>query len=230
MRSLAWASLSAVMGAVFASALGTPADAAILAQGTIPALFDPILDHMTRYFDFTFPAAADLSLTVDGGASIAAVNLDLNWSYEFVRYSQGAPATFIPGLGVVPGFNINDNIVPEGCSGSGTGVSQDLFFTSCELSAQQFTLIYAPRANFNTCAEPFLGNQLCEIHTRSTFGSIRVEFALGSTAGSFTLQGELTDLVAPPTSVPEPAMWAMMIAGFGAVGAMARRQRTALPV
>lgn len=32
----------------------------------------------------------------------------------------------------------------------------------------------------------------------------------------------------PPTTVPEPASWALMILGFGSAGAMLRRRRTAL--
>jgi hypothetical protein len=39
---------------------------------------------------------------------------------------------------------------------------------------------------------------------------------------------ELTDLVvAPPTSVPEPAAWLLMAAGLGALGATTRRRRSA---
>ena len=34
--------------------------------------------------------------------------------------------------------------------------------------------------------------------------------------------------VTPSVAVPEPASWAMLIAGFGLVGAAARRRRTAL--
>ena len=33
--------------------------------------------------------------------------------------------------------------------------------------------------------------------------------------------------IAPLTSVPEPASWAMMILGFGCIGAMVRRRRGA---
>lgn len=34
--------------------------------------------------------------------------------------------------------------------------------------------------------------------------------------------------VSPPTGVPEPATWALVIAGFGAVGVLARRRRAAV--
>jgi hypothetical protein len=55
-------------------------------------------------------------------------------------------------------------------------------------------------------------------------------FALQSESNPFTDglpegDGEPTDVRLPSGAVPEPATWAMMIAGFGMAGAMMRRRR-----
>jgi hypothetical protein len=47
--------------------------------------------------------------------------------------------------------------------------------------------------------------------------------ALQASAGSFQV---LTGLPVVGTAVPEPAAWAMLLAGFGGIGAMLRRRRT----
>lgn len=57
-------------------------------------------------------------------------------------------------------------------------------------------------------------------------------------ARNFTLNGEIHlgtfngtgNFVPPPSGVPEPASWAMMLVGFGALGAMVRRRRGMLAV
>lgn len=49
------------------------------------------------------------------------------------------------------------------------------------------------------------------------------------TNAGFRLEGTLRQATQPNGAVPEPASWAMMIAGFGLVGAAARRRRPARP-
>jgi hypothetical protein len=55
-------------------------------------------------------------------------------------------------------------------------------------------------------------------------GSNRLEFVTESTLNPTGLRVEMTGTAA----VPEPASWAMLIAGFGLVGAAARRRRTVI--
>jgi hypothetical protein len=46
-------------------------------------------------------------------------------------------------------------------------------------------------------------------------------------AGDYLVNNRFIDPLAAPTGIPEPASWAMMIAGFGLAGAMLRRRRLA---
>jgi len=47
-------------------------------------------------------------------------------------------------------------------------------------------------------------------------------------AGDWLVDNRFIDPLAPPTGVPEPASWTLMILGFGAAGAMLRRRRLAV--
>jgi len=64
------------------------------------------------------------------------------------------------------------------------------------------------------------------------YGSIYGDLVVGSFNGAISLKGNGYggDLLTPPPlpgagAVPEPGVWALMILGFGAVGAMLRRRR-----
>lgn len=105
--------------------------------------------------------------------------------------------------------------------GLADSVAQKLIFnftdaTGLNLHAQFTGSILAPKAtlqnsnNINGSVVAKLFNQDGEVH-------------LG------TFNGQLPLLVTtpnqPPTGVPEPASWATMLAGFGAIGGMIRRRR-----
>ena len=60
----------------------------------------------------------------------------------------------------------------------------------------------------------------------SPFTMDGVSFATGSNAGTLTVSG--TPVSVPTGAVPEPATWAMMILGMGAVGYILRRRRAAV--
>lgn len=60
----------------------------------------------------------------------------------------------------------------------------------------------------------------------SSISSLRLSFVDTGTIASTWLVGTLD--TGPAGGVPEPARWAISIAGFGLVGAVMRRQRRAL--
>jgi hypothetical protein len=69
------------------------------------------------------------------------------------------------------------------------------------------------------------GPQTFSFGNGGTF-SVALNDAIFATPGSANISGTFT-LLTP--SVPEPATWAMMLLGFGVIGASMRRRRTLLP-
>jgi hypothetical protein len=76
----------------------------------------------------------------------------------------------------------------------------------------------------NALAPPANGNQSSALTNR------RITFDFGGASATRVVifsEGQVTewDTIAVPTAVPEPATWAMMITGFGLLGAALRRRR-----
>ena len=55
-------------------------------------------------------------------------------------------------------------------------------------------------------------------------------FAFSTNEGQFAFDNVVLENVGPGATVPEPATWALMLLGFGWVGAVVRRQRNWLPL
>ncbi len=96
-------------------------------------------------------------------------------------------------------------------------------FNTLIIDATGVDKIVIPGANFINAAN---GNQV----SPGTNGLFTVWGTAGETFNSITLESgrnsfEIDNLAIGTAAVPEPAAWAMMILGFGGVGAMVRRRR-----
>ena len=75
------------------------------------------------------------------------------------------------------------------------------------------------------CGRAFALNGAVTMDGNTISSSCSGEGALGSGASDFGSRGYVGLDLAPTGAVPEPATWAMMIVGFGAVGSMVRTSR-----
>jgi hypothetical protein len=74
--------------------------------------------------------------------------------------------------------------------------------------------------------DPVPGDVVPYSFTVTALDSSGLSFAFQNVAGFYYVDNVLVEEVAPPPpAVPEPASWAMMIAGFGAIGGALRRHR-----
>ncbi|WP_426168589.1 PEPxxWA-CTERM sorting domain-containing protein [Sandarakinorhabdus sp. DWP1-3-1] len=159
-------------------------------------------------------------------ASFGTPAYDGDYYYDIGGYGGATPA---------PGEGISQTVttVPTalytltfGFSGENTaGVSTVLdVLIGSQLS--QFTIVGDGSGVFK---KPF---QTTSINYLATGASTTISFTIASsTAFGFNdplIDGVSFALAGPGSTVPEPASWAMLIAGFGLVGAAARRRRVAV--
>ena len=95
-------------------------------------------------------------------------------------------------------------------------------------------------APFNASGGPFQDVDFAGLTARSIYSATTLDgYAAVTTTNNGAATGQLaynTGLVAVPdsggggTAVPEPATWALMIAGLGIAGSMLRGQRRHLPI
>ena len=105
--------------------------------------------------------------------------------------------------------------------------------TLTNLTAQQLTLTNSIVV-FADTTSPFTAATVQPSSSVSNFGMatldvtnrLRIQFSNPGT--SFASGGSIGIALAPAAAVPELGTWAMFIAGFGLVGATARRRKTAL--
>ncbi len=114
------------------------------------------------------------------------------------------PLTFSFDDGLISALEFNINALTNG----------DVFFTfACGDSDGQVTTLYDLASNGENFFNAFNG----------TFKSVTMTFANGATVQDVR---QFRINAAPTAAVPEPATWAMMLLGFGAIGFGMRRRRS----
>lgn len=91
-----------------------------------------------------------------------------------------------------------------------------------EIFAGDVSLGFAPAIDYQTGSTGFLGYVAPE---GTSFSTVSIVAAGRRRVGLFTFAGFDNFSVAPAAAVPEPAAWAMMILGIGAVGFAMRRSK-----
>lgn len=135
--------------------------------------------------------------------------------------------------GTLPNDPTHYLTIPGGASATLTSVNLLRSFSLYMGSPDTYNFIRFMGAGFD---ETLSGGQLTLGNTSQSWGyGARVNFDFGganvnrivlsSTGNSFEVDNFA---VSPGAAVPEPATWAVMILGFGAVGAALRRRRTAI--
>jgi hypothetical protein len=110
-------------------------------------------------------------------------------------------------------FTLPTGLASSTVSSTFQGATTDVNFTSVTLNGQTFTVGDAGKNEFR-----FIDN------LPVTSGN-QVLVVSGTSAGNGSFAGTLA--FAPNRAVPEPASWALMILGFGGVGASLRRRKAA---
>ena len=159
---------------------------------------------------------------VDGGSGFAVLNLTSAFFSAYAgQLTYNLPSTSLPLIVNVAGTGPTTwGLNPAGAN---KNYNQSVIWNFFEATSINFTTmvngsVLAPFATIanNTPIEGSVAvrnfNQGGEVH-------------LGTFAGS---EAFLAPPPPPPPSVPEPTSWAMLIAGFGLVGAVMRRRRRAI--
>ena len=125
--------------------------------------------------------------------------------------------------------SVTAGVASFGPVGSTGGISQVLATAAAQTYHVSFDLSAGGGAT-NSASVDFGGNNLLSISNTGGFGTTHYAYTVtgtGSDTLSFTFQHDpdYYNLDNVAVSVPEAATWVMLIAGFGLVGAAARRRR-----
>ena len=167
---------------------------------------------MGRFLKFAFPAAA-LAALISTPASAAALLFDLSGDYSasWVLDSNPVPNVALPGS-----FTLWD--VPGNFPGATQGVVDLQFWTGANgggLTIDDFLGSGGTLADLSD-AQVFMGSPYAPLFVPGTFELTHYG------VGNYTLY--ISALVVP-SGGPEPGTWALMIGGFGLVGASLRRRK-----
>ncbi|HZV57061.1 MAG TPA: FxDxF family PEP-CTERM protein [Sphingobium sp.] len=173
---------------------------------------------MKTYILGTAAAALTLALPTAASATDFPVGSDNFFITSGDPFSPSITATFWNGFDGSVSFDDSFNFtIPQNGWGSGSITTS---FSSSDLNALTITDLFINGERYDV---PSTGaGQSLEVGgipiIAFALNTIRV---VGFTTGSGTYAGTATFAAAP---IPEPSLWIMMIAGFGAVGMALRRR------
>lgn len=169
---------------------------------------------------FTISAAAALMMAAP--VSAATITLDFEeGSFSIVDQTADYTEYLVNGVRVITSGLIEDGVVKNTAGSGGAFFTLSTFPTSGYLDVASFDLRGSGTVEFSDGAN---GVQLQAAANFQSYGPYN------NLTGAFIFSGsqqfDLDNIVIRDAPIPEPASWAMMIAGFGLAGAAARRVRT----
>lgn len=197
--------------------------------------------------------AATAALLMSAGSAHAAIvsfstpiNVPNTVEGVYVNLATGASntnSTFLPGWdfnayssgGALAFFWLSPGSSPGGVVASSAGPYLDLAPGAVISSASSFSQNAQPPASaaFRTTGTHTLGLRFLNESTGAiNYGYLTLQttgtsgFPATITGWSFDNTGSAITVAGATSAVPEPATWAMMVVGFGAIAATLRRRRT----
>ena len=205
------------VGAAFAAAIltGSAASADVITFDTLPPGFFPTATTLTEFgynIAYTPTPGAFGEIGAPPGCSPACASDGTNAFYSFntgsltISATDGGPIS-ITALDAAQTFTMSDRVLDftvTGLTEAATTVSEE--FTTAPGGADSFQ-------TFNITTPGFTD---------------LVSFTIAGVGSYPTTEFAVDNLVVSGAAIPEPATWAVMLAGFGGVGAAMRsRRRTA---
>lgn len=207
------------LGAGFASGIVTPISSTVAQVADDVKALSSALAAFTLGSNPSFLSAANggqqlVLNAVGGGNDFALFNFAGSLFNAYSEMSYNFPSTALPVIVNVSGTAINFGLNPVG--GNNAFANQQIIWNFYEATSLNFTTM-------------FHGSVLAPFATLTNNTPIEGSVAVaGFNQGGEVHLGTFNLDLRTQTAVPEPATWAMMIAGFGLVGA-AMRRRTLRP-
>jgi hypothetical protein len=206
----------------------------------------------------TLAAAAIAFAAFGAGAANASVVLEdnfdtdtavLNWAGDLVFTSIPGPGNVQgqPSVDLVGGNNFGNlaysgnSIDLDGSTGNGNSPSGEIQ-SVMSLAQGDYTVSFLLAGNLRGATPQTtvisIGGQSYSLTPGASDGYTPYSLSFTNVSGNLTFldmpysdqQGNLLDNIVVTTAVPEPASWALMIVGFGAVGFSMRGRRKSLVI
>ena len=182
------------------------------AQASVIPILDGVTDAGGGLFTFTYSA----NLAPDAGLMTGSQFV----IFDFAGYDLGSILSADPRFTATVQNSTPGYVLPPGFSDN--AAITNLVFTWNAVSFQTSGGPFAPTPFTVSARSTFSGTTMGGFGAFTVTNNGPAEGALALNAGSTAVP------LVVITAVPEPAAWAMMITGFGGVGAVMRRRRQSL--